>query len=748
MRDARERVVGSVDFVLDFKLDGMLHAKAVRSPLPHARIVNIDVSHASQMPGVRKVLTGADLARDDRINVFFGAQKADQPVLAIDKVRYAGEPLALVIAETPRQAADAVPFVDVEYEELPYVVSEEESALPAAPVIHEDSPDNSVARWRISQGDVETGFAQADHIFRTSYYSPPASHVPMEPFVCVAQWKPGELDIWSSAQAPHAVREGLEKMFSMPAGGVRVRTMNLGGGYGAKGQIRIEPMVACAALAVGEPVRMELARDEVFQTIGKHAASIRLETGVTNDGKIISRKTYVNYNAGAYAVTSVFGAGQGVSRANGPYRIPNVLIDSVATYTNSVPSGPHRGAMTTQLAFAYESQMDDIAAALGIDPLEIRRINLLREGDPYPTGECLEDLHYDDLLDDLEAAIAWDQPSEKPGTGRVRGKGVAIIIKNTITPSRSEARLRINLDGSVDVFSSSVEMGQGSNATLVQIAAEALGVEPGRVTMGFPDTAITPFDTTTSSSRTTFSMGRAIGEACQDLREQAAKLAAGIWGIDANQVEVCDGVVRAEDGSTAALGWAELLKASGETELVGHGVFQSDFGLPYMDRLDVKGPVSVHWHQGGAAAEVEVDLETGHVTVLHVHANCYAGRVINAHRVKQQNQGSVCFSLGPTMFEEMVYQDGALTNPNLSDYMIPSIMDVPPKITTTAIESGDPDAELHGVGEMPDPAIAPAIANAIFAATGARITTLPLSPERVLRALDDRDRSAESAGKG
>lgn len=738
MRDAEARVVGTVPFVLDHRVEGMVHARAVRSPLPHAHIRGVAVDEALGMPGVLHVLTGADIARDPGVDPYFGTPRADQPAVAIEKALYAGDPVAIVIAETAAQAADALPYVDVDYEELPYVVDAAEAARPGAPVLHRDHPDNNCASWRLRHGDCDAAMAQADRVFSGVYDSPPASHVPMEPFVCVAAWVGDELDVWTSAQAPHAVRVGLEKMFSLPENGVRVRTLNLGGGYGAKGQVKIEPMVACAARAVRRPVRMELARDEVFQTVGKHAATVELTTGVTNEGRIVARRVAVNYNAGAYAVTSIMGAGQGLTRANGPYHIPNVSIDSVATYTNTVPNGPFRGAMTSQLAFAYESQIDDIAAALGMDPVDMRRLNLLREGDLYPTGEALHDLCYDDLLDDLVQAIDWGKPSSPAAPGKARGKGLAIIIKNTLTPSRSEARLRLCADGRIHIHSSSVEMGQGANATIVQLAAEYLGVGAEQLVMGFPDTRHTPFDTTTSSSRSTFSMGDAVHKAAQDLRSKIQAAAAVHYGVTPDSVAVDRGHVSNSEARGDSLSWAGLLEAAGLEEMTGHGVFESDFGLLQMDDWhDVKGPVSVHWHQGGAAAEVEVDLETGRIEVLRIHGNCFAGRVVNPFRVKQQNQGCVVMGLGPTLFEELDYQDGSMTNPNLSDYMIPSIVDVPVIITSSALESDDPGAELHGVGEMALPGVSPAVSNALFAATGVRLTKLPLTPERVLRGLEE-----------
>jgi CO/xanthine dehydrogenase Mo-binding subunit len=739
MRDAEARVVGTVEFVLDHRVEGMVHAKAVRSPLPHARILGYRVDGAMAMPGVLAVITGADVAADAEVDPYFGTPRADQPLLAIGKARYAGDPVAMVIARTAAQAADAVPFVEVDYEELPYVVDAVEAARPGAPSVHDRWPDNNCGSWKLRHGDCEQALAEADHVFSDTYYSPPASHVPMEPLVCLARWGDDGLEIMTSTQSPHAVRAALESMFGLGEGGARVRTLNLGGGYGAKGQVKIEPMVAYAARFVGRPVRMELSRDEVFQTVGKHAATVELTTGVMDNGRIIARRMTLNYNAGAYAITSVGSSGQALIRANGPYNVPNASIDSVATYTHTVPSGPFRGAMTSQVAFAYESQIDDIAARLGMDPVEIRRLNLLRDGDVYVTGEALHGLHYDEMLDDLATGIGWNEASEPAPPGRVRAKGLAIMIKSTLTPSRSEARLQLLPDGSVHIHSSSVEMGQGANATIVQLTAEHLELPPENVCMGFPDTRVTPFDTTTSSSRTTYSMGQAVQKAAADLRNKLCEEAARHWGVDSTDVEHDAGhvIVRGEPGRR--MGWGQLLERVSLTDLVGHGVFQSEFGLSLMpDPHDVKGPASVHWHQGGAAAEVEVDLETGRIVVLRMHASCLAGRVVSPHRVRQQNEGCAIFGLGPTLFEELHYQDGTVSNPNLSDYMIPSIMDVPPIISSGALEvDDDPHAEVHGVGEMALPAVSPAVSNAVFAATGIRLNELPLTPERVLRALDD-----------
>lgn len=743
LRDAVERVVGTVPFVLDVTVPGMLHGKAVRATLPHARLRGVDVDRARRAPGVVGVVSGQDLADDPGIVPYFGGKRADQPVLALGKVRYVGEPVAVVVAETAGQAAAAAELVEVDYEELDFVVDPVEAMQPDAPLVHDEWERNDCGDWRLSRGDPERGFREADRVYEGTYTTPTGSHVPMEPHVCVAQWNGDELEVWSSAQAPHHVKRTLESMFGLEDGQVRVRTRNLGGAYGAKGQTKIEPMVACVARLVGRPVRMAMARDEVFFTIGRHGAHVTIRTGVTHDGVITAREVEAVYNAGAYAVTSPGASGQGLIRAPGPYRIPNIAIHSTARYTNTVPTGPFRGAMTAQVCLAYECQLDEIAADLGLDAVELRRRNVLRDGDEYATGEEMHDMHYEELLEDLAEGIRWQEKPVETPPGRARGKGLGIMIKSTVTPSRSEVRLELHPDGKARLYSSSVEMGQGASATLVQLASDALGVEPGRIELPFPDTAVTPFDTTTSSSRTTFSMGAAIDDAARNLENELRRLAAKTWECDEARVRVAQGTVRHEDGTEAP--YEEIVRGAGLSVLSVEGVFQSSGGLFEMDPHDVHGRATVHWHQGGAAAEVEVDLETGVIQVLRCHGAAYAGRVVSPLRAMQQIQGCIVYGLGPALFEQVLYESGQMSNPNLSDYMIPSILDVPTTVTSSALESDDPTAELHGIGEMALPGLAPAIANAVANATGARLRQVPFTPERVLRALDEiRDRETQA----
>ena len=736
MRDARERVVGTLPLVLNESVPDMVYAAAVRSTVPHGLIRSIDAEAARAEPGVVAVLTGEDVAGESSIDPHYGGQRNDQPILAMDKVRYAGEVVALLIAEDPSVAVEAAEWVDLDCEELPFVTDPLEAMKEDAPQLHEQWPGNECGSWKLRRGDIETGWRLSDRIYEDTYTSPPASHVPMEPHVALATFDEERgLDVLTASQSPYMVHAALARMFPLPPEKVRVRTLNLGGAYGSKGGVKIEPLVAFAAWTTRRPVKLTLSRPEVFLTVGKHAANVTIKTGITTDGTIVARRVTAVFNAGAYALSSPLGAGQAMTRAPGPYRIPHVWVDSTARYTNSVPTGPFRGAMTSQVCWAYESQLDDIAADLGIDPIEIRRRNLLRPGDAYATGEVMHDVHFTDLLEEVASALEGEQARNPDDRNVARGKGVAVMIKSTMTPSRSEARLRLTRDGRLALLSSTVEMGQGSSATLLQVAADATGIAPDLIDIPFPDTALTPYDLTTASSRSAFSMGAAVRAAAIRLRERLDDLLTDVLEVDREDIVHREGAAGIAGGGRT-MSYAEVLERAGADELIVEGVFQSSEGMTTLDRETGQGRASVHWHEGAVGVEVEVDLDTGKLEILRCHGSSWAGRVVSPLRVKQQNEGNLVFGLGPALFEELVYDGGQVTNPNLSDYMIPSILDIPKHLSSSALESDDPEADVHGVGEMTVPPLAPAIGNAVFDAIGVRLRDLPMTPERVLRALD------------
>jgi len=740
MPDAVDRVVGTIRFTVDHAVEGMAHGRLVRSHYPHAEIISVHAEEALGMPGVLAVLTGDDLSQSPEVpNPRFGLARRDQAPLAIGKVRYAGDPVVLVVADTDANARRAAESVMVDYEELPYVVDPLEAIAPGAPVIHDEWPDNECGTWALDTGDVDSAMESAAHVFDSEYISPAANAVPFESLVAIAKWDEGGLEIWSATQWPSAVQKELAHVFDVDASQVRVHVFPLGGGFGAKSQVKIEPLVAAAARLVERPVRLELDRDEMFLSTVKHAARIRIRTGVDSDGNFLARDIDLLYNGGAYAVLTPNAVAQGLLRSPGPYRIPSVRIRSRGVYTNTVPSGSFRGAMTNQSAFAYESHLDEIAAGIGIDPVALRLQNVLQDGDTYPTGQVMHDVHFSELVENVADAIGWDVAPPPLSPNMARGKGVGVILKTAPPGTASEVRLELDTEGRVTVYSSSVDMGQGAKGTLAQLAAHHLGVRFEDVAVADPDTSSTGFDSLTGGSRTTYVGDLAIRQASSTLLEKLGDAAADQLHLPADGVGHESGFVVSLADPSMRKGYAEIVRDSGLPLFAADGRYESERSTALLDPLDVKGDVSVHWHQGAVAVEVEVDLETGRVQILRSHGAAWAGRVINPTRARQQSEGSIIYGIGPALFEETLVMDGQVVNPNLSDYMIPSFLDVPLDLTSSSLEDLADNAEIHGVGEMTIPAVAPAIANAVARAVGARVREMPITAERVLRALPDRD---------
>lgn len=713
MPDAAERVCGTLRYTTDVNVESALHACIVASPVPHAEILAIDVEVAREIAGVVTVITGQDLLDSPAVpQERFGLLRRDQSPLAIGRVRHSGEPVALVVAATPQIARSAAQLVAVDYEPLPYVIDATEALAEGAPLVHPELGTNECGSWLLTTGDVDEVFANAARVFENTYYSPPASHVPFEPHTVVAAWEQDRLELWSSTQWPIPVRDELARFFELPTSNVRVHSLPLGGGFGAKSQVKFEPLAAAAARLVGLPLRLELQREQVYHAICKHAASVRLRTATAADGRILAREIDIVYNGGAYAVMTPHMVGVGLTRSPGPYRIPAMRGRARGAYTNMVPAGSFRGAMTNQVAFAYEAQLDVIAEELGVDPIELRRRNLLVDGDVYPTGQQIEDAHFIELLDNVSGHIGWGDPPAEPAVGWRTGKGVAVVLKTMPAGARTEVGLRLSSGGDLTVLSSQVDMGQGLKGTLAQLAAHHVGVPLANVSVEDPDTSRTPYDARTAASRSTYFADQAIRLAALDLRRAIG------------------GELSPESDLVAAMNAAGLSCAEG----VGEYVTEPSGALA--DPQNVHGNVTLHWHQGAVAVEVAVELETGRVELLRCHGAAWAGRVINAVRARLQSEGCIIGGIGLAMSEELLIDDGSIANPNFGGYMIPSILDVPYALTSDALESDDPDVELHGLGEMTIPAVAPAIANAIAAAVGVRLETLPFTAERVLRALE------------
>ena len=697
MVDSQLRVTGGIDYTLNFELPRMLHACVLHSPHAHARVVKVDTLKAEKLPGVAAVLTREDLI-GDHIDPYFGLIIQDQTPVALNTVRFVGEAVAAVAAADADTAAEAVELIDVEYKELPAVFDPEEALKPGAPILHPGPrriiagrPDvaarslegtNIVHLFKQRKGDVARGFRDSDRIFENTFFSPCANHVAFEPHVTVAQVSGGRITVWTCSQNPHVVQRQLAGIFKVSIADVRVIVFTLGGGFGGKLNCKLEPAAVLLAKKTGRPVRMVARRAECFLLGVQHECKVKLKTGVKADGTLVAVEAHCYYNSGAYGDTTPNLITRGYA-ATGPYRVPHLHMDSYGVYTNTPPSAAFRGYGISQVAWAHETQMDIIADALGLDPVELRLKNVLQKGDPFSTGEPMPEMHYNELIAAATKKIGWrDGPLVLREGNKIRAKGIGVIIKGMATPTTSTATVKLNGDGSLNVLTSSVEMGQGLKTALAQIAATEIGLPVERVRVSEPDTAFTPFDLMTAASRSTFCMGTAIREAIKDIREQLLEAAATQLEAAKEDLLLQDGKIVVRGFAGKSVSYVDAIRFTKVNNLLGHGVFVSGSGPDgspvVMDFETGQGYGSAEWHPAVVVCEVEVDAETGQVKVLRLHGELYAGKVINPLLSELQVQGATTFGLGQVLFEELAMDtNGSITNPNLSDYMIPSFEDVP-----------------------------------------------------------------------
>jgi CO/xanthine dehydrogenase Mo-binding subunit len=746
--DAPEKATGRARFISDVAVPGMVHARLWRSPVPHARILKVETAAAARAPGVLAVVTADDLPVRD---LYYGPAFKDQPLLADGVIRYAGEPVAAVVAETLAQAAAALRSITVEWEELPAVDTLAAALAPDAPLLHEKprlatqfrdlatlapKPGTNICHhWRYRRGDVARGFAEADLVVEQTYTFPMVHHCSLEPHCAIARVEGEDVTVWASTQHPFPVRKEVAEMFGLPLSRVHVIVPYLGGAYGNKSYTKIEPLTIALARHVKRPVRLALTVEEGFKTVRRAAVRYRLKTGVMRDGTLVARECEAHYQLGAYADVGPRVVQKSAYTAAGPYRIPNLAIDAYGVYTNTVVSVAFRGYGVPQLAWAYESQMDVIAEQLGLDPLELRLRNVLKRGETFIEGDLPVDCDYEGDLRKLAAAIDWGKPAAPR-----RGKGLACTIKAPLAPSVSNALVRLHADGSATLLAATVEFGQGAKTAMAQIVAEELRLPLGRVRVARPEVGMGPYDQATSSSRSTTLMGLAVQRAARDLREQLLALAAEQLGADASSLTLRDGIVTGPAGTRT---YGEIVVGHFGTggELIGRGSYHGERGRALL------GGEAPFWEVGLGGAEVEIDEETGRVTVVRYVSLADIGRAINPRECEAQEEGALMMGLGHTFFEQMVYDRGQLLNPSLIDYRVPVMSDLPDESRSILVENGDGPGPYgaKGIGESGLLPTAPAIANAIARATGIRLTELPMTPERVWRALAAR--TPHSAGK-
>jgi CO/xanthine dehydrogenase Mo-binding subunit len=730
--DTLEKVLGSGKFAADLDLPGMLHGKLRLSDHAHARILAVDTSEAERLPGVQAVLTAWNTPE-----YRFGSDFEDQTLLARHKVLHRGAVLAAVAAVNPETAEEAARCIRVTYEPLPAVMDVQEAIKPEAPLLHEDLATyvgvnpahvqgNICAQSVVAWGDVEAGFRQADHVFEHAFTTSTVHQSYLEPMATVAQYEPGgKLTIWTSTQGTYVVRSRVAALLGIPMHKVRVIVPHVGGGFGGKLQTVLEPYCALLAQRTGRPIKMVMSRAEEF-FLGKprSAGVLYLKTGVTRDGMLVARQARMYFDTGFACHPRSSEIAPTVVR--GPYNIPHVRFEAFSVYTNKMGCGSFRGPGGIQAHFAGESQIDIICTELGFDPVEFRRHNGVQEGSTSGAGVRLRHVGLRATLDRAADAVHAAKPlPSRPGK-RV-GRGLACGEWRLGGGRGSGAWVKLNEDGTVHLIAGMSEIGSGSNTAMVQIAAEVLGVQADAVALVSGDTETTPFDTLTAASRVTVSVGNAVLRAATDAREQLVQLAAD--RLEANPADLTcrEGRIFVQGSPERGFSLGELARYAqtrGAGPILGRGAFAS------------RVPQSLHTF-GTQIVEVEVDEETGEVALTRIIAAHDVGCAINPQNVAGQIQGGVTQAIGHSLMEAVQYSPaGDPLTAGFLDYKIPSSLDLP-SIEALIVEEPDDEGPFgaRGIGEPPILAMAPAIANAIYDAVGVRITSLPITAEKIRQAL-------------
>ena len=664
--EAREKVTGRAEYTHLMQLPGLLHGKIFRSTVAHGRIKSVDVGAARKVPGVYGVYTSADVGKVIS-DPYYGPAFHDQPILAIDKVHFIGEPVAVVLAADPHVAEQAVQQIVAEYEELPAVFDEVEAADNKVLVHTELKPAGTFADlkhlkgrkgtnialdFRLRRGDVDKAFAQSAHVFEHTFRTQKVLHLALEPFASIADYRDDGVTIHSSTQGPSFVRTEIARLLGWPENRVRIKVPYLGGGFGGKLYIKMEALALALSMLARRPVKIALTMEEQFYTITKHPSTFRIKSGLDENGRIIARKCEVWWNGGAYADIGPRVTQKSGFTASGPYDIDNVSINSYALYTNLPPAGALRGFGIPQLVWAYESHTDMIARALKLDPLDFRKQNLLRDGRPQATGTIIKDAAIEKVLDRIAERLSWKQPFDR-GSGIVRrGRGFAVALKAVISPTTSVAIVNISADGSTTLYCGTVDMGQGSDTAMAQMVGEVLNMPAESVRVVPRDTDVTPYDMGTLGSRSLFHMGNAVQLAAEDARAKIAALRRELGEPEGSNAPLGD-LFRKKYGMQAG-------------NIVGTGTYKPDYIAP--DAQGMTTNATPFWMVAGTGVEIEVDTQTGHVRITRLINVADVGKPINPKIVETQLSGASLMQLGFTMFEKMHIDGGQITNASLADY--------------------------------------------------------------------------------
>ena len=727
------KVTGQTKYAADLTFDGLLWAKVLRSSVPHARIVNIDTSKAKSLPGVRAVLTGADVK-----DVFVGTRVKDQPVLAFDKVRMGGDAVAAVAADTEEIAEEAIALIDVQYEELPYVDDPVEALKPSAPLIHDDrgkyknapklpeglSPHNLQSYVRWNAGDVEAGFAKSARVFEHTFRTPLSHHGYIEPCACtVMAHDDGRVEVWASNKGPWGLREQMAEDFGVPQDKIKVHIVHVGGDFGAKASLIDVPVAYYLSKATKRPVKLVFDyTDELLAGGHRHPSVIALKTGMAADGTLMAVKADIYFSGGAYGsqkanpqVTVLGGR-----RLASMYRCPAIDVQTFCAYTNQVPCTQTRTPGSPQVVFAFESQMEIIAKELGIEALELRRRNILHDGDANPMGEKWSDILMGEVLERVVQASGW----KKGGAKKNRGWGMALYDRGTPEGKASSA-LTLEADGKVNILTGVPDVGPGYYTVSQQMVCEILGLPPAKVGVVYKDTDSLPFDPGTGGSKQTNTSGHAVHQSAREVRDKLLALAAREMGCQPSEIQQQGNKLTGPNKQSTT---TEKMIALAVKENGGPVFHLTNFVPKDMPKVT-----------GFAAqvAEVEVDPATGGVKVLSLTTAHDTGTVLNHLTLTGQIEGGVMTGVGFALMEENPMIDGKIATLTLGESKLPSIADVPP-LKTVLVESPTGPTPFGGkaIAENPNVPTAAAISNAIADACGVRLFELPLTAEKIYRAMN------------
>jgi len=749
--DAHSKVTGRALYADDIMLPRMLYGGLLRSPHPHARILSIDIRQALELPGVMAVLTGEDLPQ--KFGILPSSQ--DEYALAIDKVRYVGDPVAAVAATDPDILDEALKLIKVEYEVLPPLMSIDEALAHPEVKINEDARIGNIHKAVSYEfGDMEAGFAGADYIREDWFYYEGNNHAPLEAHACVASWEPnpadpvgGKLTLWSSTQTPHYVHRELSKVLKLPQSHIRVIAPHVGGGFGGKTDPFSHEFCACElSRRTGRPVKITCTREEVFLIHrGRHPVKMWIKTGVKRDGTLTAMHFRSFLDGGAYgsygvATTYYTGALQTVT-----YKLPCYKFEGMRLFTNKPPCGPKRGHGTPQPRYAVEVHLDKIAHDLGIDPVEIRRRNLIEPNTRTVNGLRVTSCALGECLDQVIERSGWNEFRAARSSTFLRGMGIAAssyicgagkpIYWNDLP--HSAVQIRLDRGGGVIVYCGATDIGQGSTSILAYIVAEELGIAPEEIHLETADTTLTPVDLGSYSSRVTFMAGNAAISAARKLKDQLFEVASEHLHVPAERLQAAEGVIYDEDDPGVALSFVQAIQLAEARfgALVASGSYAPPEGIHGDYKGAGVGP-SPAYSYSACVAQVAVDVETGEVVVEKLWLAHDIGQAINPLLVAGQVEGSAYMGYGEALMEQQVFRKGRHKIPSLLDYKLATTLDTP-EIETILVEVPDREGPFGAkeAGQGPLNPVIPAIANAVYDAIGVSIDEVPITPDKVLNAL-------------